>query len=153
MSMDNPDTKAFEEDFRLLLSSVQMSSIQPVMLHSERRDSAPAGEVELNLSWSQAFATDDPVEQGETTLFFRPRYQVELKYGDKVLFAHETIIGIAFVIVDRPTYLRAWANDAARKVFMEKQIQKTLWPFLRQQAMEGMSKLGIPAVPLPWIID
>ena len=42
-------------------------------------------------------------------------------------------------------------DDEIQKFFKEKQLVKTLWPMVRQQVLDGMSRLGLPPIPLPWL--
>lgn len=82
----------------------------------------------------------------------RPKYTVAMFMGEKELYSHEATIIIAFSVIDQSAFEKAWENDEARKIFHEKQIMKTLWPILRQQVLDGMTRLGLPGIPLPWII-
>ena len=36
--------------------------------------------------------------------------------------------------------------------YQTKQLTKTLWPLFRQQVIDGMSRVGLPYVTLPWLI-
>ena len=71
---------------------------------------------------------------------------------DDPIFRQISVFIIGFSITDMPVFEVLWANDELRKVFMEKQIQKTLWPIFRQHAHDGMSRLGMAPVSLPWLM-
>ncbi|KFO68247.1 hypothetical protein ER57_05235 [Smithella sp. SCADC] len=110
----------------------------------------PGSEIKIN--WNQIFASDDQILQNPSTLLLRPKYTVAMFMGEKELYSHEATIIIAFSVIDQSAFEKAWENDEARKIFHEKQIMKTLWPILRQQVLDGMTRLGLPGIPLPWII-
>jgi len=78
---------------------------------------------------------------------------VTIHQGDVQFFQLESVIGVGFQILDQAGYDQAWANAEAKKIFLEKQLQKTLWPIVRQEVLDGMTRLGFPGVPLPWITD
>ena len=59
---------------------------------------------------------------------------------------------IAFHVLDVAVADELWKDEELRKVFMENQIQRTLWPLFRQHAHDGMSRLGMSPVPLPWLM-
>jgi hypothetical protein len=152
--MSDIDTNAGREDFERMLTALNLKAIQPLSMRFERTDALvvlPEGEYSLN--WNQAFPTNDPQDVEASTLTFHPRYTVTVKHGEALLFLCETVIGIAFTANDRAAFDRAWNNEAARKIFYEKQIMKTLWPVVRQQVLDGMSRLGLPGIPLPWLLN
>jgi len=69
-----------------------------------------------------------------------------------VLFQHTSIFVLAFEVTDAAAFEELWVDEALRKVFMEKQLQHTMWPIFRQQVLDGMSRLGMRPVALPWIM-
>jgi hypothetical protein len=147
-----------EEDlalFKGIISGVQLLQIQPVSIHSEKSTfgTIPPGNKELTLSWNQAFAEDDPMKVGDNQIMLRPRYEFMATLGGDTLFSHTSVFGVLFSIQNREAVDKALASETVKKVFFEKQIMKTMWPILRQQILDGMSRLGLPAIPLPWIVE
>ena len=47
---------------------------------------------------------------------------------------------VAFRLKDRSSFDRLWADEALRTVFVERQIQRTLWPIFRQHVLDGMTR-------------
>lgn len=141
--------------FKGLITSLQLIQIQPLIIHSERQGSGAfsPGNQELTLSWNQAFAEDDPVKTGDSQIMLRPRYEFNAKFGEELYFKHTSVFSILFGIQDREAVDKALGSETVRKVFFEKQIMKTMWPILRQQVLDGMSRVGLPAITLPWIVD
>ena len=141
--------------FRGLISGMQLLQIQPVSIHSEKGASGvtPPGNTELKLGWNQAFAEDDPIKGGEDQIIIRPRYEFTATVGGEPFFSHISIFVLLFGIQNREAVDTALGSAAVKKLFFEKQIMKTMWPILRQQVLDGMSRLGLPAVPLPWIVE
>jgi hypothetical protein len=141
--------------FKGLISGLQLIQIQPLSIHSDKPvfGAISPGNQELTLSWNQAFAVDDPMKIGDSQLMLRPRYEFNAKLGEEQLFTHTSIFGILFGIRDRDAVDKALGTETVKKVFFEKQIMKTMWPILRQQILDGMSRLGLPTIPLPWIVE
>ncbi len=135
-----------------LLQSMKLQDIKPMSLHSDLLGEMPTPNSEINLEWKQAFADGDPVVVNGSTRIFRPRYEVNVSFQGTPIFKQVFVFFIAFQLVDVPTFEELWADEELRKVFRENQIQKTMWPFLRQYVHDGMSRLGINPLPLPWII-
>lgn len=134
------------------LHALLLQDIKPMLLHSESLGSMPPPGSELQLEWNQAFANDDPLSPTPETKIFRPRYELMVSFQGTVVFKQISVFIIGFNIMDSAAFEELWADEELRKVFMEKQIQKTLWPLFRQHAHDGMSRLGMSPVPLPWLM-
>jgi len=135
-----------------LLRAVTLEEIKPMHLQSDALGAMPPPGSELKLEWKQAFAEGDPLAPTPDTKVFRPRYEFVVGYGDTTIFKQTSVFIIVFRLVDAVAFDELWLNEDLRKVFMEKQIQKTLWPLFRQHAHDGMSRLGMTPVPLPWLM-
>ncbi|MGO8693042.1 MAG: hypothetical protein ACLQMF_05140 [Rectinemataceae bacterium] len=124
-------------------------------IHSEKNYSVviPPGNAEFNISWNQAFAEGDLIKGDESRLIIRPRYEFKATIGGEPLFSHTSIFVLLFGVQNREAVDKALESAAVKKLFFEKQIMKTMWPILRQQILDGMSRLGLPAMPLPWIVE
>lgn len=148
--MENDEACA--EAFKTLIANLQLAGIQPSKLTSERHPVQLPKNAQLQLNWAQGFADDDPARPDPGHLYFRPKYLVTVTYQDVTIFSHESVFQIAFNLKDGAAFEEAWKNEDARKVFHERQIMKTLWPFVRQEALDGMTRLGLPGFPLPWLV-
>jgi hypothetical protein len=134
------------------LGSLKLQDIKPMSLHSDRLGDMPALNSEINLEWKQAFADGDPVAVSEETRAFRPRYEITVSFQSTPIFKQVSVFVVAFQLIDATAFDQLWADEEVRKVFTENQIQKTMWPFIRQLVHDGMSRLGINPLPLPWLL-
>lgn len=135
-----------------LLHTLTLQDIKPMLLHSEALGQMPPLGNELKLEWKQSFANGDPLAPTSETLVFRPKYEFTVSFQDTLIFRQVSVFVIGFGVADVSTFTELWADEELCKVFKEKQIQKTLWPLFRQHAHDGMSRLGLSPVPLPWIL-
>jgi hypothetical protein len=135
-----------------LLRSLKLQDIKPMSLHADRLGDMPAPNSEINLEWKQAFADGDPVSVNGETRAFRPRYEITVSFQGIPIFLHVSIFIVTFQLTDVVAFDQLWADEEVRRVFMQNQIQKTLWPFIRQLVHDGMSRLGINPIPLPWLL-
>lgn len=135
-----------------LLSSVTLQDIKPMSIHSDLLGEMPAPNSEIKLGWTQTFADGDPVVVNGEIRIFRPRYEITVSFQGAPIFRQVSVFLLAFHLTDAPTFEELWKDDEVRKVFQENQIQKTMWPLLRQHVHDGMSRLGIHPLPLPWLM-
>jgi hypothetical protein len=136
-----------------LLHTLTLQDIKPMFLQSENLGPMPLPGNELKLEWKQSFATDDPLSPEPDTRIFRPKYEFTVNFQDAPIFKQISVFIIGFAVTDAATFTELWADEELCKVFKEKQIQKTLWPLFRQHAHDGMSRLGLSPVPLPWLMQ
>jgi hypothetical protein len=135
-----------------LLRGLQLQEIRPMFLQSESLGQMPPPGNELQLEWKQMYANDDPLVPSPEARLFRPRYELTVSFQGAVFFKQVSTFVVAFKVLDTSVFEELWADVELRKVFLEKQIQKTLWPLFRQHAHDGMSRLGMSPVPLPWLL-
>ncbi len=121
-------------------------------LQSEVKGSMPPQGSELQLEWRQSFANGDPIAPTPEARVFRPKYEFVVKVQNTIIFKQTSVFIISFKVIDATAYGELWAEEELRKIFMEKQIQKTIWPLFRQHVHDGMSRLGMSPVTLPWIL-
>ncbi len=145
-------SETINERLTRLLKSMSLQDIKPMSFHSDLLGEMPAPNSEINLGWNQVFADGDPVLVNGETRIFRPRYEITVSFQGAPIFRQVSVFFIVFHLTDVPTFEELWKDEEVRKVFHENQIQKTMWPFLRQHVHDGMSRLGITALPLPWIL-
>lgn len=134
------------------LHAITLQEIKPMLLRSEALGPMPPPGSNLTLECKQSFAQDDPLAPMPDTRVFRMKYELTVSFQDAPFFKQESGFIIGFGVTDLPTFTELWADEEVRKVFMEKQIQRTLWPLFRQHAHDGMSRLGMAPVSLPWLL-
>jgi len=141
-----------KERFSRLIKSLALREIRLVDLHSECRGDLPPAGSELQLSWTQALADGDPLEPEPGVRVFRPRYEFFVKQGETAIFQQTSVFVVACAIVEASAFGELWADQEVRSIFMEKQLRRTIWPLFRQHVHDGMSRLGMTPVPLPWLM-
>lgn len=141
-----------DERFGRLVSSLRLLKIDPMELRSRKLGDMPPQGTEIQLQWNQAYAEGDPVSVEAATKVFRPKYEFSVQHAGKEVFHQTSIFVVAFSVTDSATFDELWADESLRKVFMERQLQRTMWPIFRQHAHDGMSRLGMQPVPLPWLM-
>jgi hypothetical protein len=135
-----------------LLHTLEIQDIKPMSIHSDGLGQMPSQGSELKLEWKQLFANGDPLTPMPDTRVFRPKYEFNVSSQSAVIFKQESVFILAFRVLDAATFDKYWADEELRKVFMEKQLQKTMWPLFRQHVHDGMCRLGMAPVPLPWLM-
>ena len=140
------------ERFTRLIKSLSLSDIRPMELLSQRLGDLPPQGQEVQMQWNQAFADGDPVEVSPAVRVFRPKYEFSVKLGENDIFHQVSKFVLVFSVTDTTTFKELWTDEELRKIFMEKQIQKTIWPTFRQHVLDGMSRLGMQPIPLPWMM-
>jgi len=140
------------ERYSRLINSLSLRDIRPMKLLSECLGDLPPKGTEMQLSWNQAFAEGDPLRPASDVRVFRPKYEFFVKQGETVIFHQVSVFVVACAVVDAGAFDELWADEELRKIFMEKQLRRTIWPLFRQHVHDGMSRLGMSPVPLPWLM-
>ncbi len=146
--MSEPVTQRYSR----LIKSLALREIRPVDLHSECRGNLPPVGSQVQLSWTQALAEGDPLEPEPAVRIFRPRFEFFAKQGETAIFHQTSVFVVACAVIDASAFGELWAEPEIRSIFMEKQLRRTLWPLFRQHVHDGMSRLGMSPLPLPWLI-
>jgi len=145
-------TEQLNERFAGLIRLLTLRTITPTELRSQRLGAPPPDGTELKLESNQALASGDPVAADPDLRVFRPKYEFSVRQGDNLLFHQTSIFVVAFSVADLKAFDELWADEDIRKIFTERQLQRTMWPIFRQHVLDGMSRLGMPPVPLPWLM-
>ena len=141
-----------DERFTRLIALLELHDIKAMDIHSSRVGNPPAQDAQVQLEWKHAIADGDPVAAGPGVRVFRPRYELAVSYGGVEYFRHTSVFILAFAVKDEAVFDQLWSDQGLRKVFTERQIQRTMWPIFRQQVLDGTTRLGIPGVVLPWLM-
>jgi len=137
--------------FVRLLKSLVLRDIRPMELQSQRFGDLVQGQ-EVQMQWNQALADGDPVAVNPELRVFRPKYEFVVKRGDAEIFRQVSKFLLGFSLVNPATFEDLWQDEQLRTIFMTRQLQKTMWPLFRQHVLDGMSRLGMQPIPLPWMI-
>lgn len=144
-------TISLAESFPRLLACLQLREIRPVSLHADRLGdpSSPTGEMQIKIE--HAFADDDPFLLPDGLRIFRPKFTASVTQGPTGIFRQESIFIVGVAVSDEIEFTNLWSDPALRTHFTENQLRHTIWPLFRQHVLDGMSRVGLPAVTLPWV--
>ncbi len=134
-----------------LIQVLELKAIAPMELASRRLGDAPPQGSAIQLEWNQAIADGDPVASSPDTRLFRPKYELTVRYGGTPFFQQTSVFVLAFRVKDSGAFDQLWADESLRSAFVERQIRRTMWPIFRQHVLDGMSRLAMAPVTLPWI--
>lgn len=140
------------ELFQNLIKSLSLSLIQPTKIDFERLGEIPAGESNIQITWKMKYPKDSPFRIENNVLHLAPLFEVTLSCKNQPVYTHKSIFVILMKITDAETFENLWKDEEIQKYFREKQVLKTLWPIVRQQVLDGMTRLALPPIALPWII-
>ena len=143
--------EALNEKLVRLIATIDLSDILPVELHSARLGDGIGLNEELQMDISLAFADGDPAQNGDM-LIFRPKYDLVIKKNKAGIFRQTTKFIVTFRVKDAAGWESVWSDAALQELFKSRQINKLLWPFFRQQVIDGMTRVGLPPVTLKWIV-
>ncbi len=140
------------ELFQNLIKSLSLSLIQPTKIDFERLGEIPAGESNIQITWKMIYPKDSPFRIENNVLHLAPLFEVTLSCKNQPVYTHKSIFVLLMNITDAETFENLWKDEEIQKYFREKQVLKTLWPIVRQQVLDGMTRLALPPIALPWII-
>lgn len=108
-------------------------------------------ENEIEIESGQAFAKEDPVIN-EDSICFRVKYVFKFSSEKKQYFKTEYVIMISFKSENIKKVSELLKDDELKKIFVEKQLNRTLWTILRGTIMDAFNRHSLPPVQLPWIV-
>jgi hypothetical protein len=134
-----------------LIQALELKTIAPMEISSRRLADSPPQGSEIQLEWNQALADGDPVATSADARVFRPKYELTVRHGGSPFFRQTSVFIVAFRLKNSTLFDQLWTDEGLRAVFVERQIRRTMWPIFRQHVLDGMSRLAMPPVTLPWI--
>lgn len=108
-------------------------------------------ENEIAIESGQAFAKEDPVIT-EDLIYFRVKYVFKFSSEKKQYFKTEYVIMISFKSENIQKVSELLKDEELKKIFVEKQLNRTLWTILRGTIMDAFNRHSLPPVQLPWIV-
>jgi hypothetical protein len=151
--MSPEEDKAKNVHFDRLLGSLKLLDIKQVALYSRRLgDSTATTGVEPSIEIKQAQGKEDPIKLQDQKILFRTRFDVKASNTGTAYFEHFSEYFMTFELVDSEAYTELWQDSEIRTVFLERQVKRTLWPLLRERVLDGMLRVGLQPVTLPWIL-
>lgn len=142
-----------KEQFQQLIEILQLIDIRFMDSHESvlcLPENLSLGK-EITTESGQAFANEDPVIN-EDMLFFRVKYVFTFSCEKKPYFKAEYIVMISFKSANVQKAAELLKDDELKKIFVEKQLSRTLWTILRGTIMNAFNRHSLPPVQLPWIV-
>lgn len=163
--------------FKNLLDSLELREIEKKSFSVNKNGFGKIFKIEENLIINVNLKShdDDPLELQENLVLFRPIFSVSIigennlrkiekasethtvspendKVEIKSEFQLEVFYAVYFQLKDRKGFFDCWKIDELRKIFIEQQLQKLLWPFLRQLTSDSMNSLNLNSIALPLLL-
>ncbi|MFZ4617292.1 MAG: hypothetical protein ACOYM2_14000 [Rectinemataceae bacterium] len=107
----------------------------------------------LGSNVQQLLGDKNPEKIGDSGLLFRIKFEVSLKTSDGSSIGLVAIAyAVFFELKDPAAFYKLWEDEQLRSTFQQQQLQKTLWPYLRQFVSESLLRLELPGLTLPWLL-
>ncbi|PWJ35829.1 hypothetical protein [Fibrobacter succinogenes] len=142
-----------QEKFQELIKLLQLFDIRFMDSHESvlcLPDNMTLGK-EIEIESGQAFAKDDPVVN-EDSILFRVKYVFKFSCEKKEYFRTEYVVMFSFKSADVQKAAELLKIEKLKKIFVEKQLSRTIWTILRGTIMDAFNRHSLPPVQLPWII-
>lgn len=140
------------EDFQKLIASLSLTVIQPTKIEYERHGNPPAENADIQITWKMVYPKEASFKVENNMLQLAPMFEISFACNDETLYSHKSIFLVLLNIKDKKVFEYLWANEELQKTFKEKQIRNTLWPIVRQHVLDGMTRLALPPLALPWLL-
>lgn len=140
------------EDFQKLIESLSLTVIQPTKVEYERFGNPPAENSNVQINWKMTYPKDESYKVENNILQLAPMFEISFACNGETLYSHKSIFIVLLTIKNSELFDSLWKNEDLQKSFKEKQIRNTLWPIVRQHVLDGMSRLALPPLALPWLL-
>lgn len=139
--------------YRDLISIIDLKNIKPLVFSCERLGNIEKHESDIETSISYGCKKDDPVFVENKKMICSPKLEFLLSSSKNNKIFHQiSIYELVFEISDFDKFLQLWGDEKLRDIFMQQQIKKTVWPFFRQNIIDGLTRLCLPPISLPWVM-
>lgn len=137
------------ENYAKLIKSIELSNIT-LLESSEKLIFSPADEQLKNIHFEteHGYNKDDPIIKNNE-MQNRHKYRFSFYADNRMYYTAEYVIFISFTIKDRAEVENLLKTDEIRTLFIEKQIHKLIWSYLRGIVMDSFNRHSQKPVPLP----
>lgn len=138
-----------DENYTKFIKSIELSNIT-LLESSEKLFFSPTDEQLKNIRYKteHSYNRDDPVIK-DTEMQNRHKYRFSFYAGDKIYYTAEYVLFISFSIKDKTSAESLLKIDEVRTLFIEKQIHKLIWSYLRGIVLDSFNRHSQRPVPLP----
>lgn len=136
-------------DYTNFIKAIELNSIKLIST-SEKVFSEPDIQKENNvhINTEKSASKDDP-QMVNNSLINYHKYRFEFIIDNKIFYTAEYEIFVSFIIKDPKTVSSLLDDKKIRDVFVEKQIDKLVWSYLRGIVMDGFNRHSLKPIPLP----
>jgi len=136
-------------EYSEFVNALELSTITLVESH-EKVFYAPSDAQldKVKIDTEHGYNKNDPVIQ-DSSLLNNHKYKFVFSVEDKQYFVAEYIVFIAFTIKDKETVKKLLKIEEIKNLFIEKQIDRLVWTYLRGIVMDAFNKHSLKPIPLP----
>lgn len=137
------------ENYAKLVKSIELSNVT-LLESSEKLFFSPTDEQLKNIHFEteHSYNKNDPIIK-DTEIQNRHKYRFSFYADNKIYYTAEYVIFISFTIKDKTEVENLLKTDEIRALFIEKQIHKLIWSYLRGIVMDSFNRHSQKPVPLP----
>ena len=132
------------ENYTKLIGLIELSNITLIESH-EKMFFSPTDEQlkTVRIDTERGYNKDDPIIK-DTEMLNNHKYKFSFSVDNQKYYVAEYIIFISFNIKNKTE-----VEALLKTLFVEKQIQKLLWSYLRGIVMDSFNKHSLKPIPLP----
>lgn len=140
------------EHFSELLNLLKLSAIRFIDSHETVLDIVyPEEGTEIQIETETQFPDETPHLEKDS-VGFQPKYIISFSNNGKVFFRVEYILLVVFSSENTERCFELLQDKEIKDLFLQKQLNKTLWPILRGTILDAFNRHSLQPVVLPWII-
>ena len=142
--------KTMNENFKELIGLLDLRDIKLIDSHETVLSYPDQKNNEVSINGEQLFPKDDP-KNSDNLLIFRPKYVFSFSIENNVFYKCEYIFLVSFSYKDLSKVQTLLEDKETKELFLNKQINRTLWSIVRGIVMDGFNKHSLKPVILPWV--
>ncbi len=138
-----------ENEYKKLIKLIELSNITLVESH-EKLFFAPKEDQlsSVRIDTEHGYSKDDPVIT-DTELLNNHKYKFTFSVENKKYYVAEYILFVSFSTKDKDEVIRLLGIEEIKNLFIEKQINKLIWSYLRGIVMDSFNRHSLKPIPLP----
>lgn len=137
--------------FHELLGAIELHSI---ILHEMSFKRIPGytpdgDRLKIGFNTQQRVSDNDPFKLAVHTISFNPQYEIKMIINENEIMGFKYHYGLVFEVRNAEVFERIFSDNQIRKFFVEIQLPRLTWSFLREEVSNAVRKCGFPPVTLP----
>jgi hypothetical protein len=131
------------EDFRKILDSIEFEDINIAIMGYKIEKQPEKGEITINIGKS---ISDLNINQN--IMAVNASFRIAIEQNNEKIMSFQVDYKLVFNILSLEQLNKSLENAEAKKVFVENQIPKFAWSFLREDFRTACAKVGIKPITL-----